>query len=136
MDYANGKITLRDGRSAGALGISFEGDLDMDRDKVALKGTVVPVDTFNKIVAAIPLIGDALTGGSRGGFLGWTYSGRRPNQRPAGFGQSAVGVRPGIPAQPVLPGTRSSREPTRPADAKPTDQAEANRLALPAPVIG
>jgi hypothetical protein len=34
----------------------------------------VPVDTFNKIVAAIPLIGDALTGGSRGGFLGATYS--------------------------------------------------------------
>jgi hypothetical protein len=74
IDYTNGKISLRDGRSAGALGISFEGDLDMDRDKVALKGTVVPVDTFNKIVAAIPLIGDALTGGSRGGFLGWTYS--------------------------------------------------------------
>jgi hypothetical protein len=74
IGYADGKITLRDGRSAGALGISFEGDLDMDHDKVALKGTIVPVDTFNKIVAAIPIIGDALTGGSRGGFLGWTYS--------------------------------------------------------------
>jgi hypothetical protein len=74
IDYADGKITLRDGRTAGALGISFEGDLDMDHDKVALKGTIVPVDTFNKIVAAIPIIGDALTGGSRGGFLGWTYS--------------------------------------------------------------
>ena len=74
IDYADGKIILRDGRSAGALGISFEGDLDMDHDKVALKGTIVPVDTFNKIVAAIPIIGDVLTGGSRGGFLGWTYS--------------------------------------------------------------
>jgi hypothetical protein len=74
MDYANGKISLRNGRSAGALGISFEGSLDMDSDKIALKGTIVPVDTFNKIVAAIPLIGDALTGGSRGGFLGATYS--------------------------------------------------------------
>jgi hypothetical protein len=65
IDYAGGKITL---------GISFEGDVDLDRDKVALKGTIVPVDTFNKIVAAIPLIGDVLTGGSRGGFLGATYS--------------------------------------------------------------
>jgi len=74
MDYANGKIGLRNGRSAGALGISFEGDIDMDSDKIALKGTIVPVDTFNRIVAAIPLIGDALTGGSRGGFLGATYS--------------------------------------------------------------
>ena len=74
VDYANGKIGLRNGRSAGALGISFEGDLDMNSDRIALKGTIVPVDTFNKIVAAIPLIGDALTGGSRGGFLGVTYS--------------------------------------------------------------
>jgi len=72
--YGSGKLTFHDGRSAGALGISFEGDVDLDQDKVALKGTIVPVDTFNKIVAAIPLIGDALTGGSRGGFLGWTYS--------------------------------------------------------------
>lgn len=74
VDYTNGKIGLRNGRSAGALGISFEGDFDMASDKIALKGTIVPVDTFNKIVAAIPLIGDALTGGSRGGFLGVTYS--------------------------------------------------------------
>jgi hypothetical protein len=74
VDYANGKIGFRNGRSAGTLGISFEGDLDMDSDKIALKGTIVPVDTFNKIVAAIPLIGNALTGGNRGGFLGATYS--------------------------------------------------------------
>jgi len=74
VDYADGKIGLRDGRSAGAFGISFEGNVDLDHDKIALKGTIVPVDTFNKIVAAIPIIGDALTGGSRGGFLGWTYS--------------------------------------------------------------
>ena len=82
MDYANGKITFRDGRSAGALGISFEGDVDLDRDQVSLKGTVVPVDTFNKIVAAIPVIGDALTGGSRGGFLGATYSVAGPANDP------------------------------------------------------
>ncbi|MDB5394122.1 MAG: hypothetical protein JWM91_1628 [Rhodospirillales bacterium] len=74
MDYVDGKITFRNGRSTGALGISFEGDIDLAGDRVALKGTVVPVDTLNRIVAAIPLIGDVLTGGNRGGFIGWTYS--------------------------------------------------------------
>jgi hypothetical protein len=74
VNYAGGRITLRDGRSAGALGISFEGTLDMDRDKISLKGTIVPANTFNKIVAAIPVIGDVLTGGNRGGLVGWTYS--------------------------------------------------------------
>jgi hypothetical protein len=72
LDYTDGRITLHDGRLAGALGISFEGDVDLDRDKVALKGTVAPVDTFNRILRAIPLIGE-LTGGSRGGLIGWTY---------------------------------------------------------------
>jgi hypothetical protein len=73
-DYQGGKLTFRDGRTAGALGISFEGDVDLDRDKVALKGTVVPVDTFNRVLAAIPVLGGMLTGGDRGGFIGWTYT--------------------------------------------------------------
>lgn len=74
VDYAAGKLTFRDGRSAGALGISFEGNVDFNSDKIALKGTVVPVDTLNRIIAAIPVIGDIVTGGSRGGLIGWTYS--------------------------------------------------------------
>jgi hypothetical protein len=74
IEYSNGTITFRDGRSAGALGISFEGDVDQDRDTVSLKGTVVPVDTFNRIISSIPLVGDMLTGGSRGGLFGWTYT--------------------------------------------------------------
>jgi hypothetical protein len=74
MDYTNGKITFRDGRTTGALGLSFEGDVDLDRDKIALKGTVVPANTLNSILAAIPVLGDVITGGSRGGLIGWTYT--------------------------------------------------------------
>ncbi len=74
LDYGDGKIKLTDGRSAGALGISFEGDVGLDDGKIALKGTVVPVDTLNRIIEAIPVIGEIVGGGSRGGFLGWTYS--------------------------------------------------------------
>ena len=83
MSFADGKISFRDGRSAGALGIGFEGTVDLDQDKVALKGTVVPVDTFNRIVAAVPLLGDILTGGSRGGFFGWTYTVDGPTNDPS-----------------------------------------------------
>ena len=74
LDYGDGRIKLTDGRSAGALGISFEGDVGLDDGKIALKGTVVPVDTLNRIIEAIPVIGEIVGGGSRGGFLGWTYS--------------------------------------------------------------
>jgi uncharacterized protein YhdP len=74
MDYADGKITFRDGRIAGALGLSFEGDVDLSHDKIALKGTIVPADTVNRVLAAIPVLGDLLTGGARGGLIGWTYT--------------------------------------------------------------
>jgi len=74
MSFTDGKISFRDGRSAGALGIGFEGEVDLDQDKVDLKGTVVPADTLNRILAAIPVLGDVLTGGSRGGLIGWTYT--------------------------------------------------------------
>jgi uncharacterized protein YhdP len=82
MDYDDGKISFRNGRSQGALGLSFEGDVDFDKDRVALKGTVVPADAFNRIVAAIPVVGDMLTGGDRGGFIGWTYSVSGPPNDP------------------------------------------------------
>jgi hypothetical protein len=74
MDYGDGRLTFHDGRSAGTLGISFEGAVDLDKNVVALKGTVVPVDTLNSIFRAIPVLGEALTGGGRGGLFGWTYS--------------------------------------------------------------
>jgi hypothetical protein len=74
VDYADRRLTFRDGRCTGALGLSFEGNLDFARNRIALKGTVVPVDTLNRILAAIPVIGDIVTGGDRGGLLGWTYS--------------------------------------------------------------
>ena len=125
IGYADGKITLRDGRSAGALGISFEGDLDMDRDKVALKGTVVPVDTFNKIVAAIPIIGDALTGGSRGGFLGWTYSVAGATDDPQVSVNPLSVFAPGFLAQSLLPGAR----------AKGTEGRKPPPLRRPKPII-
>jgi uncharacterized protein YhdP len=82
MDYDDGKISFRNGRSQGALGLSFEGDVDFDKDRVTLKGTVVPADSFNRIVAAIPVVGDMLTGGDRGGFIGWTYSVSGPPNDP------------------------------------------------------
>ncbi len=74
IDYMDGKITFHDGRSAGALGLSFEGDVDFDRNQIALKGTVVPANTLNRILAAIPVLGDIITGGQRGGLIGWTYT--------------------------------------------------------------
>jgi hypothetical protein len=74
IEYAGGTITFRDGRAAGTLGISFEGEVNQDKDTIALKGTVVPVDTFNRIVSSIPLVGGLLTGGNRGGLFGWTYT--------------------------------------------------------------
>jgi hypothetical protein len=129
IDYIDGKITFRNGRSAGALGISFEGDIDLARDRIAMKGTVVPVDTFNRIVAAIPLIGDALSGGNRGGFLGATYSvSGSPNDPQVSVNPLSM-FAPGFlrnlfflgPSEPEPKGEAAPAKPTAPAQGPPAN---------------
>ena len=61
--YADGKASLRDGRAWGpALGISVEGDFRPGDDMLNLAGTLVPAYTINRVLEAIPLLGEILVG--------------------------------------------------------------------------
>ena len=124
IEYANGTISFRDGRSAGALGISFEGDVDQDKDTVALKGTVVPVDTFNRIVSSIPLVGDMLTGGSRGGLFGWTYKVSGTANDPSVSVNALSMFAPGFLRNLFFLGPEEEDKDDKPAD-KPADKPDA-----------
>jgi uncharacterized protein YhdP len=75
FDWIDGVLTFREGRAAGsAVGITFAGPLDLGRDTMDISGTLVPVYTLNRIVGAIPLVGDLLTGGEGQGLFAATYS--------------------------------------------------------------
>lgn len=68
-------ISLREIQTSGsAVGLTAEGDIDLDADTIAIQGTVVPFSTFNRLIGAIPLVGDLLVGGEGQGLFAATYT--------------------------------------------------------------
>ena len=68
-----GRLAVRDGVVAGpAVGATFEGHVDFQREDVRLRGTFVPACAINNIPTQIPVLGMFL-GGPKEGLLGVTY---------------------------------------------------------------
>jgi len=68
-------LEIENGRTSGnTLGILFDGSFDNHKREVDVSGTVAPMDTLNKFINAIPLVGDILTGGEGRGVFAATYS--------------------------------------------------------------
>ncbi len=64
IDFATGKITLRNTRAyGGAIGINASGDIDRIAGTMNISGTLVPAYTLNTVIGDIPLIGNLLLGG-------------------------------------------------------------------------
>lgn len=79
----DGVVTLKDARTSGTeIGITANGQIDLDRDQLALEGTIVPAYAINSIVGDIPLIGNLLTGGKGGGLIAFSYSVKGPSANP------------------------------------------------------
>lgn len=69
-----GVITLTDGRAAGpAIGLTAQGMINRDTDRIDLNGTVVPLYGLNSMFEDIPLLGDILTSRKGEGIFGVTY---------------------------------------------------------------
>ncbi|HVI91283.1 MAG TPA: AsmA-like C-terminal domain-containing protein [Dongiaceae bacterium] len=81
FDGASAKFTKTRGvidisrfRSAGpSIGLTAAGRLDLDRNQIDVKGTLVPAYAFNSILGNIPLIGNLLQGGEGQGLFAATY---------------------------------------------------------------
>ncbi|AWK86489.1 DUF3971 domain-containing protein [Azospirillum thermophilum] len=67
-------LTLRDLRTSGsALGLTLEGDIDIQTETANLRGTIVPVYGLNRLIGQIPLLGDLLSGGEGQGIFSATW---------------------------------------------------------------
>jgi hypothetical protein len=76
------RITLKDGQTSGAsLGLTFEGVIDQWNNTLNLNGTIIPVSDVNKVLGAIPVVGNILTGGGKGIFAA-TYTVKGPKDKP------------------------------------------------------
>jgi hypothetical protein len=80
----DGILTLKDAHSAGTeLGITADGQVDLDHGNLAIQGVIVPAYAINSAVGKIPLIGDLLTGGKGGGLIAFSYSLKGPSSDPS-----------------------------------------------------
>ncbi|MEZ5831414.1 MAG: AsmA-like C-terminal domain-containing protein [Dongiaceae bacterium] len=69
-----GKIEVKKFRSAGpSIGLTSSGTIDLDRQKIDLKGVIVPAYAINSILGNIPLLGPLLQGGPGEGLFSAAY---------------------------------------------------------------
>lgn len=70
-----GVVDIRKFRSAGpSIGLTAQGRIDLDRDQINIKGTLVPAYAFNSILGNIPVIGNIIQGGAGEGLFAATYA--------------------------------------------------------------
>ena len=57
FDFRNGRLAVEGARAVGsALGVTLEGTLDRERDRIALRGTLVPAYTLNSLLGYVPFV--------------------------------------------------------------------------------
>jgi hypothetical protein len=70
-----GKVDVSEFRTAGpSIGLTSKGSIDMDANRIDLKGALVPAYAFNSILGNIPVIGEWLQGGEGEGLFSATYA--------------------------------------------------------------
>ena len=73
--YSREGLDLADARAFSAsLGMTAKGRVDLNRDTIALEGTIVPAYFFNTLLGNIPLIGRLFSPERGGGVFAATYS--------------------------------------------------------------
>lgn len=76
-------LNLKDLRTSGsALGLTLEGQIDLETETANLQGTIVPVYGLNRLIGQIPLLGDILSGGEGQGIFSATWHVQGPLSDP------------------------------------------------------
>ncbi|HLO78978.1 MAG TPA: AsmA-like C-terminal domain-containing protein [Magnetospirillum sp.] len=82
---SDGLLKVKEAQAFGpALGITAKGEIDLDRSRMALEGTVVPAYALNSVLGNIPVLGWLITGGEKGGGLvAFNYTMKGPSEDPS-----------------------------------------------------
>jgi hypothetical protein len=114
-----GRMSIRDGVLRGPMiGATVEGNIDYARDKVSVRGTLVPLYGLNNMFGQIPIVGLFLGGGSNEGIFGITYEVRGSTSNPQPIVNPISAIAPGVLRKffefPAAGTERSFTDPTRP----------------------
>lgn len=120
-----GVLTLNSGRvSGGELGATFEGWIDLNQDMLDVSGAIVPAYSVNRVLRAIPLIGDVLTGGE--GLFAANYRARGNLDEPEISINPLTVLAPGLLRR--LFGNRASAPPNEEQEAAPQKPEDSQDL--------
>ncbi len=128
FSFRDGVVKLKKSRAYGpAIGLTMEGDVDLEYDSLALNGTIVPAYTLNSILKMVPVVGNLLLGGKGEGLFALTYQITGPVNEPK------IGVNP---LSALAPGFLRGIFETFEGSAKTSDQLrkqEKQELQTPVP---
>ncbi len=83
FDLRDGRLAIEGARAVGpALGVTLEGELDRERDRVALRGTLVPSYTLNSLLGYVPFFGRLFVGREGEGVFAIAYAVDGPTGEP------------------------------------------------------
>ena len=82
--FINGVLVINDARAFNpSLGLTAKGEIDIDRNRIAVKGTIVPAYYVNTALGRIPLIGRLFSPEKGGGVFAARYSAQGSLDDPA-----------------------------------------------------
>lgn len=82
--------------SGGDIGLTLEGQIDYNSEKINMNGVYVPVYGLNSAIGSIPIIGAILTGGEGQGIFGVAYRVKGMIDNPTVSINPLSGIAPGI----------------------------------------
>lgn len=116
----DGVLEIKDGRASGtALGLTAKGQVDLDNDKLALEGTIVPAYVLNSVLGRIPLVGSIFTNEKGGGVIAMNYSMTGPSKDPNVTVNPLSALTPGFLRKLFNIFDDGSEREVRPEEAKP-----------------
>ena len=72
--WTGGRLSIHEGVLSGpAIGLTFDGFLDMPHDRLDIAGSYVPAYALNSLLSNIPVLGVVITGGQHEGIFALNY---------------------------------------------------------------
>jgi len=119
------RIEFSDVRAAGSsVGVTMEGIYYSPIDEIDFSGTLVPIYTVNKVLGAVPLIGDLFVSRKGEGVLGFTYSIQGPLDEARVFVNPLSVMAPGFFRRLFQMGGPKVSRPREPGEGDPMVRAE------------
>jgi AsmA-like C-terminal region/Protein of unknown function len=81
---SDGLLKFKDAHTSGnAIGLTANGEIDMDRSRLKMDGTLVPFYALNSALGGVPVLGWLLNGGEKGGgVVAFNFSMKGPTDEP------------------------------------------------------